>query len=61
MSVSSRLALQQVARGVHYHDSFNAISSTVITSTNDTLLMLLANGVANNREVDGVEKAVTLF
>ena len=54
-----RLALQQVLEET-LPDSFNAISVDGDTSTNDTLL-ILANGVANNREVGRRGKSLTLF
>jgi len=54
-----RLALQQVLEET-LPDSFNAISVDGDTSTNDTLL-ILANGVANNREVGRRGKSLTLL
>jgi glutamate N-acetyltransferase/amino-acid N-acetyltransferase len=54
-----RRALQQVLDET-LPDSFNAISVDGDTSTNDTLL-LLANGVANNREIGRSGKSFVLF
>ena len=54
-----RSALQQVLDET-LPDSFNAISVDGDTSTNDTLL-LLANGVANNREIGRSRKSLMVF
>ena len=54
-----RSALQQVLDET-LPDSFNAISVDGDTSTNDTLL-LLANGVANNREIGQSRKNLMVF
>ena len=54
-----RSALQYVLHET-LPDSFNAISVDGDTSTNDTLL-LLANGVANNREIERNGKSVATF
>lgn len=54
-----RAALQEILHET-LPDSFNAISVDGDTSTNDTLL-LLANGVAGNREIGRKSKSVAVF
>ena len=56
-AVLSRLALQRILDQT-LPDSFNAISVDGDTSTNDTLV-LLANGLAGNREITGQGKDYT--